>query len=305
MLAAGRPLTCRPEREARVRAPACALTRAQMDDQYVLQCSIVQSDDGIKNFSRMLNCLDRFGKDLFLEFNEGEVSGPGGPAALPPHHRVVPPAQVALRTLNQAQSAYIHFTLSAGYFLDFMPQQGRSASIKLHLKNMVSIFRSAHGVETVWLQLAVDTECYLRVQLVCKNGVTKMFDLKFEEVRLGFTRLSTTTTPARLPASAYSSSPPPPPPYPTPFCPSTQVSSMNAVYSKEDCSTRICAQAAADTYAPPPPSGTRGVLQHPKLTRAPRGLQQAGTCAQGPPYCAHWRRMPASCALYAPEAHGG
>ena len=93
------------------------------------------------------------------------------------------PAQVALRTINQAQSAYVHFTLSAGYFLDFMPQQGRSASIKLHLKNMVSIFRSAAPVETVWLQLAVDTECYLRVQLVCKNGVTKMFDLKFEEVR--------------------------------------------------------------------------------------------------------------------------
>ena len=126
---------------------------------------------------------------------------------------------MALRTINQAQSAYVHFTLSAGYFLDFMPQQGRSASIKLHLKNMVSIFRSAAPVETVWLQLAVDTECYLRVQLVCKNGVTKMFDLKFEEVRLGFTRLSTTTTPARLPASAYSSSLPPPPPYPTPLCP--------------------------------------------------------------------------------------
>ena len=90
---------------------------------------------------------------------------------------------MALRTINQAQSAYVHFTLSAGYFLDFMPQQGRSASIKLHLKNMVSIFRSAAPVETVWLQLAVDTECYLRVQLVCKNGVVKMFDLKFEEVQ--------------------------------------------------------------------------------------------------------------------------
>ena len=80
---------------------------------------------------------------------------------------------------------------------------------------------------------------------------------------------------------------------------------MNAVYSKEDCSTRICAQAAADTYALLPPSGTRRGLQLPKLARAPRGLQQAGTCAQGPPYCAHWRRMPASCALYAPEAQGG
>ena len=123
---------------------------------------------------------------------------------------------MALRTLNQAQSAYIYFALSAGYFLDFMPQQGRSASIKLHLKNMVSIFRSAHGVETVWLQLAVDTECYLRVQLVCKNGVNKMFDLKFEEVRRGITRLSSTTPP---PARLVGGRPPTPPRSRTPLCP--------------------------------------------------------------------------------------
>ena len=78
---------------------------------------------------------------------------------------------MALRTINQAQSAYVHFTLSAGYFLDFMPQQGRSTTIKLHLESLVSIFRSVHGVDMVWLSLAVDTECYLRVQLVRKNGV--------------------------------------------------------------------------------------------------------------------------------------
>ena len=110
---------------------------------------------------------------------------------------------MALRTINQAQSAYVHFTLSAGYFLDFMPQQGRSASIKLHLKNMVSIFRSAAPVETVWLQLAVDTECYLRVQLVCKNGVTKMFDLKFEEVRAAAPAPPSTCTSADLGALLF------------------------------------------------------------------------------------------------------
>jgi len=135
------------------------------------------------------------------------------PPATAPHHRGVPPAQVALRTINQAQSAYVSFTLSAGYFLDFMPQQGRSASIKLHLKNMVSIFRSASGVESVWLQLAVDTECYLRVQLVCRNGVTKMFDLKFEEV-CGFTpprrQHQTTCTSADLGTLLLPLPPPPP-----------------------------------------------------------------------------------------------
>ena len=57
------------------------------DDQYVLQCLIDKSSDGIKNFSRMLNCLDRFGKDLFFEFNEGEVRGLGGLAAC---HRTAP-----------------------------------------------------------------------------------------------------------------------------------------------------------------------------------------------------------------------
>ena len=186
------------------------------EDQYVLQCSIDQSCDGIKNFGRMLNCLDRFGKELFFEFNEGEVSStwPRWPGRLPPHHRVVPPAQVALRTINQAQSAYVHFTLSAGYFLDFMPQQGRSASIKLHLKNMVSIFRSANKVESVWLQLAVDTECYLRVQLVCQNGVTKMFDLKFEEVRSSLLLLRSASTTRHLHVGRPWRTLRPPPPRP-------------------------------------------------------------------------------------------
>ena len=50
-------------------------------DRYVLQLSIEQSCDGINNFSRILNCLDRFGKDLYFEFNEGEVRGINGPAA--------------------------------------------------------------------------------------------------------------------------------------------------------------------------------------------------------------------------------
>ena len=105
---------------------------------------------------------------------------------------------MTLRALNQAQSAYVVFTLSARFFTEFLPAAGRSVTVKLYLKNMVNIFRSTTGVEKVWLQLAVDNECYLRVLQECEYGVQKKFDLAFEEV-----------------------------------------SSMNAVYSKENCATRI------------------------------------------------------------------
>ena len=143
---------------------------------------------------------------------------------------------MALRTINEAQTAYVHFTLSAGYFLDFMPQQGRSTTINLRLETLVSIFRSVNGVDMVWLQLAVDTECYLRVQLVCKNGVTKLFDLKIEEVRL-HSSAAPAPHPPPAPTLAHSYS------RPSPLLPHTQMTSMSAVYSKEYCSTRICAEA--------------------------------------------------------------
>ena len=150
------------------------------EDAFCLQVAIDGRSDGVKNFSRMLGCLDRFGKELFFEFNNDEVRE----SITPGCHSFSsqPHMQVTLRTINTAQSAYVHFTLGAAFFQDWHPQRGRSVSIKLHLKNMVSIFRSPSGVETVWLQLAVDNECYLRVHLMCKNGVSKMFDLKFEEV---------------------------------------------------------------------------------------------------------------------------
>ena len=72
----------RQQRERRAAEAAAEEEQARINsDQYVLQLSIDQSNDGIKNFSRMLNCLDRFGKDLYFEFNEGEVRGINGPAA--------------------------------------------------------------------------------------------------------------------------------------------------------------------------------------------------------------------------------
>ena len=60
---------------------------------YALQCCIERDD--IRNFRAMLQCLDRFGKDLFLECNAQEVT---------------------LRTLNAAQSAFILFTLRTDFF---------------------------------------------------------------------------------------------------------------------------------------------------------------------------------------------
>ena len=66
-------------------------------------------------------------------------------------------------------------------------QKDASASVKLHLKNMTSIFRKIDGVEKVWLQVAVGSEdesadSYMRVQLQCASGLRKKFDLAFQEV---------------------------------------------------------------------------------------------------------------------------
>ena len=39
------------------------------EDAFCLQVAIDGRSDGVKNFSRMLGCLDRFGKELFFGFN--------------------------------------------------------------------------------------------------------------------------------------------------------------------------------------------------------------------------------------------
>ena len=59
---------------------------------------------------------------------------------------------------------------------------GATASVKLHLKNITSIFRSTFGVERVWLQVATGGDgsdgCdpgdgYMRLQLMCASGLRK------------------------------------------------------------------------------------------------------------------------------------
>mmetsp|Transcript_39755 Transcript_39755/g.84719 ORF Transcript_39755/g.84719 Transcript_39755/m.84719 type:complete len:503 (-) Transcript_39755:240-1748(-) len=145
---------------------------------YTVQCCVMQN---LRNLSRMLACLDRFGKELFLEVVEGQVS---------------------LRTLNQAQSAFVVFTLREDFFSEFIIEPNASASVKLHLKNVVSIFRSVQHVEKLWIQLDCsgdESQNHMRVLHECTNGLRKKFDLAFEEV-----------------------------------------TSMNAVYSKEGCPHHIC-----------------------------------------------------------------
>ena len=71
-------------------------------------------------------------------------------------------------------------------------ERAEPASVKLHLKNVTSIFRSTANVERVWLQVATGGadadadadggESYMRVQLQCSSGLRKKFDLAFQEV---------------------------------------------------------------------------------------------------------------------------
>ena len=98
---------------------------------------------------------------------------------------VVKYVQVSLRTLNQAQSAFVVFTLRESFFSDFIMPPGGTASVKLHLKNVVSIFKATNNVQKLWIQVACSgEESYMRVQQECTNGLRKKFDLAFEEVAL-------------------------------------------------------------------------------------------------------------------------
>jgi cell cycle checkpoint control protein RAD9A len=93
--------------------------------------------------------------------------------------------QLTLRTLNTAQSAFVVFSLQSSFFYEYLVESGSTASVKIHLKNLVSIFRSITGVDRVWLQLACsdpDAQAYMRIQLQSQSGVKKKYDLALKEV---------------------------------------------------------------------------------------------------------------------------
>lgn len=139
-------------------------------------------------------------------------------------------SQLHLRTLNPAQSAFVVFTLHSGFFAEYLVASGTSSSVELHLKNLVSIFRSTTGVSCVWLQLSCNGEeqAYVRVQLQCTSGVRKKFDIALKEVR-GF---------------GHSHPRPHRSPNLTSRCTRAQVTPMSAIYSKENCEHRIAADPA-------------------------------------------------------------
>lgn len=146
---------------------------------------------------------------------------------------------MTLRTLNTAQSAFVVFTLRCDFFRSYTMRAGASASVKLFLRNVVSIFRVTHGVDKAWIQIKTgapegggDDDAYMKIQLECNSGLRKRFDLSFQEVRVGGEGGSPPRPPAPrpgrrppfLPSSPLSPlsspspslapSPPPPPPSP-------------------------------------------------------------------------------------------
>ena len=132
------------------------------DSAFTVQCCV----DGpeLRSLSKMLACCDRVGKEVYLQATE---------------------TGIVLRSLNLSQSAFVVFNLKLDFFADFLwnpHDQGRSVSIKLFLKNVVSVFKNVAALEKAWLQLACGGgESYLRIQQFCKNGTRKKFDLAFEE----------------------------------------------------------------------------------------------------------------------------
>ena len=89
-----------------------------------------------------------------------------------------------MRTLNTAQSAFVVFSLKREFFREYLINPGASSSVKMTLKNVVSIFRSTSSISHVWLQLACSEDAdqtYMRIMLERADGVRKKFDLALKE----------------------------------------------------------------------------------------------------------------------------
>ena len=86
----------------RVLVPKVGAMTSSTVNPYTLQVAIER--EGVKSFKSMLQCLDRFGKELFLEANEREVGGDRTQQQRPAYAHALPfllaPAVTALGYLT-------------------------------------------------------------------------------------------------------------------------------------------------------------------------------------------------------------
>ncbi|XP_002155070.1 cell cycle checkpoint control protein RAD9A [Hydra vulgaris] len=134
-----------------------------------MKCII--SNSYLKLFGRSIHCLSKIGDELFLEaLSDG----------------------LALRSVNSSRSAYACFNFTRVFFYEY--DQGcefidnsnpaEMLKCKLSMKSCLNIFKSLQSIEKNVDQCKIEfrpDECRLIFTLFCKYGITKTYNLTYQE----------------------------------------------------------------------------------------------------------------------------
>ncbi|KAG8434847.1 hypothetical protein GDO86_012988 [Hymenochirus boettgeri] len=111
---------------------------------------------------RAVHSLSRIGDELYFEPMENGL---------------------CLRSVNSSRSAYACFTLAPLFFLSY-ETTGGACHCKIHMKSVVSVFRSLPSLEKTVEKCLISlntTNSRLVIQLLCKYGVMKTHNLSYQD----------------------------------------------------------------------------------------------------------------------------
>ncbi|EDO35859.1 predicted protein [Nematostella vectensis] len=126
----------------------------------------------VKSFAKAVHCLSKIGEELYLE-------------ALPDG--------IAIRTVNQSRSAYACFMFHSCFFLSYddgrdeLPDSSQvddMVKCKIAMKSCLSAFKSVNTLEKSVDKCQIDLsikEARLVFLFYCKHGITKTYNLTFQE----------------------------------------------------------------------------------------------------------------------------
>ncbi|XP_068679919.1 cell cycle checkpoint control protein RAD9A-like isoform X2 [Montipora foliosa] len=126
----------------------------------------------VKLFAKAIHCLSRIGDELYLEaLSQG----------------------LALRTVNSSRSAYACFLFNENFFISYddgandLPEDSQEEDLlkcKISMKSCLSVFKSMNTIERTVDQCKIDLnikDARLIFLLFCRHGITKTYNLTFQE----------------------------------------------------------------------------------------------------------------------------
>ncbi|XP_077996119.1 cell cycle checkpoint control protein RAD9A-like isoform X2 [Glandiceps talaboti] len=130
--------------------------------------------NNVKVFGRTIHCLSKIGEDLYIE---------------PLDHGL------ALRTVNSSRSAYACFTFAPTFFYIYddgrvlnssqqIQDEDSAFKCKITMKSCLSVFKSLSTIEKTVEKCKIklnNSDSRLTFTLYCKHGITKTYNLTYQE----------------------------------------------------------------------------------------------------------------------------